>query len=99
LAKKEAQGEVYNVAYGDRCDLTALHQNLRDALQLLDITTNPDPVYRDFRAGDVRHSQADISKARRLIGYEPSHNLKQGLAEAMPWYVQFFASDMVEEVS
>lgn len=45
------------------------------------------PVYRDFRAGDVRHSQADISKARRLLGYAPTHRLADGVAEAMPWYV------------
>ncbi|MDO9147306.1 MAG: LPS biosynthesis protein WbpP, partial [Hydrogenophaga sp.] len=45
------------------------------------------PVYRDFRAGDVRHSQADVSKARRLLGYAPTHRLADGVAEAMPWYV------------
>ena len=45
------------------------------------------PVYRDFRAGDVRHSQADIGKAERLLGYAPTHRLAEGVAEAMPWYV------------
>ena len=90
LVDEIGQGEVYNVAVGDRCDLNSLHQELRAALENLDIATEPEPVYRDFRAGDVRHSQADISKARRLIGYEPSHRLTPGLAEAMPWYVSFF---------
>lgn len=92
LADDEGQGEVYNVAVGDRCDLNDLHKGLRAALQGLDISTKPDPIYRDFRAGDVRHSQADISKAQRLIGYEPSHRLFPGIAEAMPWYVNFFTA-------
>ncbi|MOA35196.1 hypothetical protein D3C78_1566290 [compost metagenome] len=46
-------------------------------------------VYADFRAGDVRHSQADVSKAGRLLGYAPSHTVLQGLEVAMPWYTQF----------
>jgi UDP-N-acetylglucosamine 4-epimerase len=46
-------------------------------------------VYQDFRAGDVRHSQADISKARMLLGYAPTHTIAQGLEVAMPWYVKF----------
>ncbi len=45
------------------------------------------PVHRDFRPGDVRHSLADVGKARRLLGYEPSHTLGQGLQVALPWYV------------
>jgi len=44
------------------------------------------PCYRDFRAGDVRHSQADISKARRLVGYAPTHRVEQGLDAALDWY-------------
>jgi UDP-N-acetylglucosamine 4-epimerase len=46
-------------------------------------------VYQDFRAGDVRHSQADISKARTLLGYSPTHTIAEGLEVAMPWYVKF----------
>ena len=45
------------------------------------------PVYRDFRAGDVRHSQADIGKAQRLLGYAPLWDLRAGVAQAMPWYI------------
>jgi UDP-N-acetylglucosamine 4-epimerase len=45
------------------------------------------PVYRDFRPGDVRHSLADISKPRARLGYEPTHRIGEGLAEAMVWYV------------
>jgi UDP-N-acetylglucosamine 4-epimerase len=47
-------------------------------------------VYRDFRAGDVRHSLADITKAQKLLGYVPTHNIQEGLDIAMPWYVDFF---------
>jgi len=47
----------------------------------------PDPVYRDFRAGDVRHSLADINKAIELLDYSPSHRIREGLTEAMDWYV------------
>jgi nucleoside-diphosphate-sugar epimerase len=43
-------------------------------------------VHRDFRAGDVLHSQADIGKAQRLLGYEPTHSIGQGLAEALGWH-------------
>jgi UDP-N-acetylglucosamine 4-epimerase len=46
------------------------------------------PKYRDFRAGDVRHSQADISKAQHLLGYSPTHSIDKGLDEAMDWYVE-----------
>jgi len=49
------------------------------------------PVYRDFRAGDVRHSLADISKASRLLGYQPTHHIGEGLKVAMDWYVRHVA--------
>lgn len=46
------------------------------------------PVYRDFRAGDVRHSLADISKAATLLGYQPTHRIGEGMKVAMEWYIQ-----------
>ena len=46
------------------------------------------PIYRDFRKGDVRHSQANINKAKKLLNYEPTHSISKGLDEAMDWYVQ-----------
>jgi UDP-N-acetylglucosamine 4-epimerase len=46
------------------------------------------PIYRDFRAGDVRHSLADISKARNLLGYAPTHRVGEGLQVAMNWYLK-----------
>ncbi len=82
----EARNQVYNVAVGDRTTLNQLYGLLRDGLMAIGVSKEVQPTYRDFRAGDVRHSQADVSKARRLLGYEPSHNLKQGLDEALSWY-------------
>jgi UDP-N-acetylglucosamine 4-epimerase len=86
--------QVYNVAVGDRTTLNQLFALLRDNLAELAIAGEErqsiaasQPVYRDFRAGDVRHSLADISKGKRLLGYEPSHRLAQGVEDAIPWYV------------
>jgi UDP-N-acetylglucosamine 4-epimerase len=84
----EALGQVYNVAVGDRTTLNELFRLIRDELQRLVPEVTPSrPVYREFRAGDVRHSQADIGKAARLLGYVPSHRLGDGIRAAMPWYV------------
>ena len=87
-----AVNQVYNVAVDDRTSLNRLFDMLRDALS----DFRPDvrslrPVYGGFRPGDVRHSQADIDKARRLLGYRPSHRLEDGVRVAMPWYVSRFA--------
>ena len=78
--------QVYNVAVGDRTTLNELFGLLRSNLAAYGISANVQPAYRDFRAGDVRHSQADIGKARRLLGYAPTHRLAEGIAQAMPWY-------------
>jgi len=86
-ADPEAQNQVYNVAVGDRTTLNDLFRGLRDSLVPFGVAADTQPNYRDFRAGDVRHSQADVAKARRLLGYEPSHRLTDGVAQAMPWYV------------
>ena len=83
----EARNQVYNVAVGDRTTLNALFGLLRDNLAACGVSPAVQPVYRDFRPGDVRHSQADIGKAQRLLGYAPTHRLAEGVAEAMPWYV------------
>lgn len=88
-ANDEAKNQVYNCAVGDRTTLNDLYQAIKKALENLGVTVTPvKPEYRDFRAGDVRHSQADISKAQTLLGYEPSHKIAEGIAEAMPWYKQ-----------
>ena len=82
-----AVGQVYNVAVGGRMSLNELFRSLRELLaeRHPDLVI-PDPVHEDFRAGDVRHSQADVTKARRLLGYEPAQNAHSGLRLALPWY-------------
>lgn len=83
-----ASGDVYNVAVGDRTTLNELYTLIRDGLAAYRPEIGGvEPLYRDFRKGDVRHSQADVNKARTRLGYEPSHPLAAGLAEALPWYV------------
>ncbi len=82
-----ARNQVYNVAVGDRTTLNDLFRIMRDHLVPHGVPADLQPRYRDFRAGDVRHSQADISKAQQLLGYAPTHRLADGIAEAMDWYV------------
>ena len=87
-ASGDAKNEVYNVALGDRTSLNTLFDALKVALADCGVTYMKQPVYRDFRAGDVRHSQADISKAQAKLGYTPSHRIYDGIGQAMPWYVK-----------
>jgi UDP-N-acetylglucosamine/UDP-N-acetylgalactosamine 4-epimerase len=89
VARPEGVNQVYNVACNARTSLNQLFQYLAKTLASNGIHYGKAPVYADFRAGDVRHSQADISKASRLLGYQPLHSIVQGLEVAMPWYTQF----------
>jgi UDP-N-acetylglucosamine 4-epimerase len=89
LAQPEGVNQVYNVAFNARTTLNELFRHLADALGKNGIVYDKQPVYRDFRAGDVRHSQADIGKAQRLLGYKPLFDIVQGIEVAMPWYTQF----------
>ena len=88
-APDEAKDEVYNVAVGDRTTLNDLYASVKTALASNDITVNAEPVYREFRAGDVRHSQADVTKAKINLGYEPTYKIQEGIGQSMPWYVCF----------
>jgi len=84
----EAANQVYNVAVGERTTLNQLFYELRKRLlPQFPHLAQFKPLYREFRAGDVRHSHADISKARKLLGYEPTHRIDEGLDEALQWYV------------
>ncbi len=84
-----AINQVYNVAVGERTTLNALFQAIRETLApRFPHLREVQPRYRDFRPGDVRHSLADIDKARTRLGYAPGHRLGDGLAEAMDWYVE-----------
>lgn len=88
-----AKDQVYNVAVGDRTSLNTLFSAIRKALALNSITYNKRPVYRDFRPGDVRHSQANVTKAFRMIGYNPTHAISDGIVEAMPWYIGYLSDN------
>ena len=81
-----ATNRVYNVAVGESTSLNALLTLISSQLGVSDI----ERVQRPFRTGDVRHSRADISLARNLLEYRPTHTLASGLREALPWYVNRF---------
>ena len=87
-ATDEAKNQVYNVAVGGRTTLTTLFSALKEQLSANGVSYTQDPVYRDFRAGDVRHSQADITKIQNALGYAPQFDIIQGIEKAMPWYVK-----------
>ncbi len=90
----EAVNQVYNVAVGDRTTLNKLFHIIHDTLHNTLIANESrqfitkSPTYREFREGDVRHSQADIGKAKRLLGYAPNHCIELGIELAAPWYVR-----------
>ncbi len=84
----DAVNQVYNVAVGDRTALNELFTEIRAQLiSRYPHLSNVKPIYRDFRPGDVRHSLADISKAQQLLGYAPTHRLREGLSRAVEWYI------------
>jgi len=84
---KEATDAAYNIACGDSTSLTALFYLMRDLLaKYRPEIAAAEPVYEDFRPGDIARSFADISRATASLGYEPTHRITDGLAEAMEWY-------------
>ncbi len=85
LASKEAAGEVYNIAYGGREYLIDIYYNLCEALG-----KKTEPVFGSDRTGDIRHSNADISKAKRMLGYDPEYDFKKGIRIAIDWYKELF---------
>jgi UDP-N-acetylglucosamine 4-epimerase len=77
-SREPATNQVYNVAVGERISLNQLYFYLRDTLvELIPHLKATQPIYRDFRTGDVRHSLADIGKAKKLLGYQPTHELQR----------------------
>lgn len=97
LAQGDASGEVYNVACNARTSLNQLKDMIYSSLQKFDDDVQqPEVVYRDFRAGDIQHSQADIAKAEKLLGFEPSHQIGQGIDQAMPWYLDSLKEEQAE---
>lgn len=90
LAQNEAKNEVYNVAVGDRTTLNQLFKMIKTELGYNSLSVAVEPKYRGFREGDVRHSQADVSKAMKKLGYDPSFSISSGISKAMPWYISLY---------
>jgi len=91
-----ALDQTYNVALGERTTLNGLFDLIQTTLRAQSPNLPAQaPIYREFRAGDVRHSLADIGKARRLLGYSPTHRIAQGLELAMGWYLKHGASGTI----
>lgn len=85
----ESKNQVYNIAVGQRTDLKELFAALRESLSKNGVFYSLDAVYGEFRSGDVRHSLANVDKARTLLGYTPEYDIRAGIDAAMPWYVNF----------
>ncbi|MBQ7617276.1 MAG: SDR family oxidoreductase [Desulfovibrio sp.] len=87
MAQASAKNLVYNVAFGQRITLNELFLCIRDEVSRHQSDAKEvQPVHRDFRAGDVRHSLADISRAKKLLGYAPKYDVRAGLRLAGEWY-------------
>lgn len=85
----DAVNQVYNIAIGESTTLNELFKILQAELSAVSGASQAGaPVYQDFRDGDIRHSLADISKARQLLGYEPKYDVRDGLRLAMGWYFE-----------
>ena len=79
----KALNQVYNVAFGDKTSLNSLFKLIKSELN---ITAEIEPIYKDFREGDVRHSHADISKAKKNLGYNPKHSIYEGIKKTVLWF-------------
>lgn len=93
-ANDDAKNQVYNVAVGGRTTLNTLFMALKYNLDVNGVDYSQAPIYRDFREGDVRHSQANISKIQGALGYDPQFDVVQGIKKAMPWYVTFLQNSI-----
>ena len=83
----EAKNQVYNLAVGDRTTLNDLFNAIKAALNENGVTYTKEPVYRDFRTGDVRHSQASVEKIKNLLGYEATHKINEGIVLTVNYYL------------
>ena len=87
-----SKNQVYNVAVGGRTTLNDLFNAIKIALNENNISYKREPVYQDFRAGDVRHSQASVEKIQNFLGYEAKYNIHQGISLAIQWYISHLGS-------
>jgi UDP-N-acetylglucosamine 4-epimerase len=99
-AGKEAANQIFNVALNDRTSLNQLHEMMCSLLvEKFPRLHDHRPQYLGFRAGDVRNSQADISKAANLLGFEPTHRIKEGLRQALDWYLAHVESNQQHDAA
>jgi UDP-N-acetylglucosamine 4-epimerase len=97
---RAAINQIYNVAINERTSLNKLYEMMRGLLlEGFPHLKDHNPQYADFRKGDVRHSQADISKARDMLGYAPAHRVEEGLRQAMDWYIAHLSPEKRFSVS
>tara|TARA_B100001057_G_scaffold457028_1_gene504982 strand:- start:378 stop:1403 length:1026 start_codon:yes stop_codon:yes gene_type:complete len=86
---KKGKCEVYNIAVGHQTSLNSLFDLIKSSVEEKDPSIMVEkPIYKDFRAGDMRHSQANISKAKKLLGYTPNYKVKEGIKETVSWYME-----------
>lgn len=86
---EKAFGEVFNAGIGGRLTLNELYNAIsRELEENLQGFSKKNPIYRDFRAGDIRHSNANIDKLKKAVGYEPTHDIDKGLHESIVWYIE-----------
>lgn len=92
-APDRAKDQVYNVAVGDRTSLNELYFFIKTSLEAADIYVKGNPIYQDFRQGDVRHSQADIKKAKTLLGYNPDFKISEGIHKSIHWFIKLYKKE------
>jgi len=86
--REGAVNQIYNIAVGDQTSLNELYSHLKKSLEMhISQVSDANPIYRDLRVGDIKHSLADIGKAKKLLGYQPTHKVVDGLLVTIPWYL------------
>lgn len=87
MAREEAKNQIYNVALNDNTTLNQLFEYIKEALAKHGINYVHTPIFQQERSGDVKHSQADIMKGNRYLGYEPQFRIRDGIQKMVPWYL------------
>jgi len=93
IVNLKKRADIFNIAFGQANSLLVLFESIRSLLNKEGASYSKDPIFRDFREGDIKDSLADISKARALIGYDPAHDLQKGLEEVIPWFLDNLNTD------
>jgi UDP-N-acetylglucosamine 4-epimerase len=88
VCDQDSRGHIYNIAVGDRTTLNNLYKAIRERLMSFGVNQEIEPIYRAFRDGDVRHSLADITKARKKLAYSPTHRVDDGLTILIAWFAR-----------